>query len=1430
MSGISSTLSIAKTAIAAQQYGLTITGQNIANVNNPDYSVQHADQKSNRPALYGGFLFGTGVTLEQVQQNVDSLLESRLVGEQSTQSAFEEQEAYMRVLEGFFDESSETSITSLLTEFWNSWHDLSDNPQGSSERVAIYESGNKLAERFETAVQDMGGLVTDISLDINAAVNQVNELTSKIATLNQEVLSAELNRTANDQRDQRNALIKELGELIDISTYEQGNGALIVSAVGGYTLVNGVDTYQLRYADKEVAWQNTEGGTHEISDKITGGKLGGLLEMRDGVIPKYQAEINELAREMIWAVNYQHSQGSGLAYFKEPIIGDFQTDESGWLTSYDYGHKLDFSKDFTMWVEDKTDSDTRYNKISMDMDISAARITNWQGRAPGSVQSIYKLTVVDDGVLGDLEVTEADGDGLATIQVSGSTAGATVALNQAIAAQTITVYNGPEGTAVIDVQDVGGEAKRSAASIAAALNGVAGVSAYASSTSASIRLTDNLGVNSLPDTEDGDEVRYAIYVDGIIQQQSFIRDSSVGTLDEQFEISLQNAAEAVNLINEDTDLFVSGLTLTSESGRNIGIQDFEVQDNSGVRLSTFTNFDTGDTLTFTLDSLTAPLPATTAAATTQVTINLSGVDTTDEAAVSKAFSEGIEAAIANKPFTVTHDPSTNSVIVRTTDGSALRFSNGSGDTGDDAVVDVSVMGGSATTSAAAVTELRFNNVLDGSDAVRYDAVNLSTDDIYFVSNGLAAAISESSAGAGNKNAVVTGTITATLEPGMVIRSNVAGAGSGGIFSSNQSKQGSSILTFGGEGGFAGFSSAGGETISFDLDGTAISFNTTAGTGTSDLALAQLLETEIVADLTLAGVIANYQVIRTGSSVSVIKGAGLEAPIAITNFTDSLGNNANMKIRTGTGNGTNQPENDLLEADPSKTNRDNTTSTLYKDEGVIRWERLDKDGIRTGATGLVSVEDEGQVTIVENGVTTLTFDISKGSLVAGNTLMVNTDTQGQPDPLDFRITGQANAINELYRFKVVSGGKVGHEPAAGEEPLVIEWRNSVATGSFTIEGNNPPYTPLSPEEVQVDGMTFKFYDGTLLTGDVFTVTTGETGIPQSLTTAGNPTGETQSDWHWTLDSFTEEFNRQAPGLDASVTLDNRLKIGASESYYTLENIEYSGDSGFAEDNVTLTITDWGSMDFAARDLRFERSGNGIWGVLNDPTGGTMQIFPQGGDDNGFGIDFSGDGIVDMRIEFANKVTGNGYVEFDLEARRSEDLGFAFSDDQSSDAGLAAAAGINTFFRGLDAQTMEMNTALSDTKFIAAAKVSSETGEISAGDNSNALAMADVQYDDKTLKIWTYSRGTDAFSSTTTATLDNYYNTIVGSLGIRSQSIKNAKAFSDKMVNSITEQRDSVSAVSLDEEMVALMRYQHAFSAASKLLTVSDEMLNTLISMR
>ena len=1426
MAGISSTLSIAKTAIAAQQYGLNVTGHNIANVNNPDYSVQTADQKNMKPALYGGFLFGTGVDTYQVRQSVDQLLEQRLTTELSSQASFEELESYMKILEGFFNENSENSISNVLTEFWSSWQDLSNNPEGSSERVVVFENGEKLASRLESAVLSMDDLTRDINADINSAVTQINELTSKIAVMNQEVLSSELNRTANDQRDERNRLVDELGKLIGIDSFEQSDGSLIVNIANSFTIVSGVDTYALSVKDNEVAIESSSGTDRAISDKISSGKVGGLLEIRDVIIPKYRSEINELSREMIWAINYQNSQGAGLAYFSEPVIGDYATDDSRWLTSYAFGDKIDFSKDFTMWVEDQTDAEARYTKINMDMSLSEAALSGWQGTAPSGVQSIYKLTVVDDALIGDKEVTETDGDGLAgvfgLVLTSGAATTVSTTLDRAIAEQTLTVYNGPDGTGVIEIKDIGGTAKRSAASIAAALNQVGGVTAYASENSA----TFNTG--GIANAQDGDEIKFSFYIDGLVQDSSFIRDSSAGSVQEQFEDALLSVAEAVNTLNEDKDLFVSGLKITSSSGKTLGVQDFDVQDNSGVSLDTFSDFNEGDTISFTIDSMSG----TATASTTSVSVDLAGVDTTDQAQMSLAFSTALASALTGEPFTIENDLSTNSVIIRTTDGSDIRLKNAGNDTGNNATIQLSALSG--TTADAGNIDSILDFTAAANDSARYNATTTSADSIIFSGQGTQVTVNESTAGAVNKTAVITGTVTIMLDPGMSIRSTVSGAGSGGIFSDSYASIGSSILTLGGEGGFSGFtySTAAGETISFDLDGNTISFSTTAGAGTSDIQMATLLQAQIIADLTTAGVYDDYEVLRTASSVSIIKSKSLDDPIEIENFSDSYGTSgyASIKVRTGTGGGIHQPENDLLESDPSKTYRNFSTSSLYDDKGTIMWERLDKDGIRTGSSGFITVEDEGRAAILENGVETMSFDIEKGSLVAGNVLMVNTDTSGNPDPLDFRVVGSANSIDDIYQFKVVSGGKIGHVPGTGEDPLVIEWSNSVATGTFTIEGSDPPYTPETPVEVKVDGMYLKFHDGTLLSGDIFTITTGDTGIPLSLNSAGQPTGETMADWHWTIDSFAEQFNRVGQGMKATATLDNRLKFEASDKYYTMENIQYSGANGFDEENVSMTMENWSAINFNASDLRFERSSAGIWGVLNDPTGGTLQIIPEGGDDNGFGVDFSGDGVADMRIDFLKEIEGAGYVEFDFEKRDANDIGFAFSDTAASDSGLMAAAGINTFFKGEDAMTMEVDSDLADTRMINSAQIDSLTGKINQGDNTNALAMANIQYIDKSLKIWTYQRDGVAKSSTTTSTLEEYYTQMIGSMGVTSRNIKSSKEFADIMVNSITEQRNSVSAVSLDEEMIKLMKYQHAFSAASKLLTTADEMMNTLISVR
>ena len=1413
MSGIGSTMSIAKTAIAAQQVGLTVTGNNIANVNNPNYSMQNADHLNRTPSLYAGFLFGTGVNTSQIQQSVDKFLEVRLTDEESTQAAFEEAEAYMKILEGYFDENSNASITSIMVEFWNSWHDLSDNPLGSSERVSVYEKGSNLAGRLNKANTDLTNMAADIDQEIKGALGQINSYSSQIAALNVQITGLEGNRSANDLRDQRNSLLGKLGQLIDIDTFEQDSGAIIVNAANGSTLVNGADHYNLTKDQDRILWQGSYGADVDITDRIAGGKLGGWLEIRDEILPKFTEQMDVFARETIWAMNYQHSQGAGLEYYTGSVTGDYKADQSGLLSSYSFGDKIDYSKAFVLWLQDKTSVNTQYSRTQIDMGLSGSKVSDWQGVGYGGEQSRYKLTVMDGATLGNKEVAQTDGSTLA--QVHASTDMAT-ALDAALVAQTITVSKGPSGTKVVNIKDVGGDAQRSAASIAAALSAIDGVDAYASELSATF---DPSGITT---AEDGDEVQFSLYVEGVVHKQKFTVDSQGGTIsmDEQFENALRDAAKSINTIKTDEDLFTKGLTITSSSGRTLGVQDFEVVENAGIRLNLFSNLTGVDTVTLTVGSGSG--------ATADISVDLSSVDGTDQAALSTAFYTALNSGLEGKPFTVEHDPSTNSVILRTTDGSALTVKDGDNNAG-------------AGAASIAVTQLLGtgppvapgDNIfwLNGSnDDETFVPIATPGDTIGFIGEGTPVPpvpIGEVSAG-GVAAGVIVGTVTIVTEPGMTLQSNVAGAG--GLFNGNLSKPGSSIMTLGGEGGFEKFN----DVVSFKVDGVLITYDASVAAAVGAAAVPPYIPelqfaTELAVLLTAALPVADYSVVRNGKSVSIIKNIANQEPIKITDFAETVSGDAKLRVTTGTGKGASDPQNDLLES--GNTFRNFATASLYEDDGIIKWEKYDAKGLYTGQSGLINVEEKGRVSIVENGVPTLSFDLAAGSLVAGNTLIINTDKTGRTDPLDFSVSGAAKTKNEIYKFTVTTGGKMGELAADKKDTMTIEWKTASSSGTFQLTGHDPPKTPAAPIEVEVDGMTLSFSDGTLFENDVFTITTDESGIPVSKNAEGDPTGELLSDWHWTIDSFADQFNRQAGGMTASTTFDHRLSFATSSDYHALTNLKYSGSNGFNKDNVTITVADWGAIDFAADDLQLIRSSAGDWGLGNDPTGGFAKFIPEGGDDDGFGIDFSGDGLADIHISFTQKVSGQGSVQMDLEKRSSKDLSFAFSDDSvNGSSGLLAAAGINTFFKGDDAMTMEMNSKLKDTRYVAAGKINSTTGEISQGDNSNALAMANVQHQDITMKQWTYDRGSDGQSSLTTTTLDGYYSTMIGSMGIIARRIQSSREFADTMVNNLTEQRNSVSAVSLDEEMIKLMKYQHAFSAASKLLTVSDEMLNTLISMR
>lgn len=352
MSGIGLVLNIAKDALLTQQHAINVVSHNIANVSTEGYSRQISMITAKDAAPFAGLLFGRGVQMGNIESVTNAFIENRLHTATSNLSMMTEKETYMNVIENIFNETSESSISNQFNQFWNSWNDLNNNPSGMPERTILLEYGTLLAESLQKSSNDLSSLSRELNNSIGAGVNNVNQILEQIANVNSEILVVKFTGTPNDLIDKRNSLVNNLSEYMDINIYEDDQGSLSITTAKGFMLVNKNDSYLLDFDGNNINWQSN---STTITDDIKGGKLGGWLDLRDEIIPKYKSDLDELAKSTAWEINSRHSQGVGLAGFTS-LAGSYKSSvPSEAMGTVDSG--LDFydkitDGSFKLWIYD----------------------------------------------------------------------------------------------------------------------------------------------------------------------------------------------------------------------------------------------------------------------------------------------------------------------------------------------------------------------------------------------------------------------------------------------------------------------------------------------------------------------------------------------------------------------------------------------------------------------------------------------------------------------------------------------------------------------------------------------------------------------------------------------------------------------------------------------------------------------------------------------------------------------------------------------------------------------------------------------------------------------------------------------------------------------------------------------------------------------
>lgn len=324
----------ALSALKANQVALTIAANNIANANSKDYSRRGILLG---PQVVGNI--GAGVRIEEIERKVDDFLVRSIqqqisnVGRSNTMFTYFDRTSLL-----YGQPDAENSLPSTIDRLFSSLADLANNPEQTFFKTIAVNRASELTDRVSSLATDLQNLRFTVDQEIDRTVDELSSKLASLKLLNVSIDDAHANRQdKSGLLDQRDALVKDIAEIIDVNVLLQDSGAVSLVNDAG-ELLTPANNYSLEYERMQsvqsiingspfsaiiVNRLDSEGNetddtynlaTSGISSAVTAnfesGKLKGLLEMRDAELPKLLAQLDEFAATFTKEFNALHNNGS----------------------------------------------------------------------------------------------------------------------------------------------------------------------------------------------------------------------------------------------------------------------------------------------------------------------------------------------------------------------------------------------------------------------------------------------------------------------------------------------------------------------------------------------------------------------------------------------------------------------------------------------------------------------------------------------------------------------------------------------------------------------------------------------------------------------------------------------------------------------------------------------------------------------------------------------------------------------------------------------------------------------------------------------------------------------------------------------------------------------------------------------------------------
>ncbi|KRW62251.1 flagellar hook-associated protein FlgK [Pseudomonas sp. TTU2014-080ASC] len=311
-------LQIGLSGLSANKTSLAVTGHNITNVNTPGFSRQSTIQSTQTPQFSGAGFIGTGTTLADVRRIYNEFLTNQVRSSTALNSDAQSYLSQISQLDSLLAGTT-TGITPGMQKLFAALQTAAEDPSDLPARQLVLSEAEGLAKRFNTVYDRLNEQNAFVNKQMSAISDQVNQLATSIAKLNDAIATAAASGSApNDLLDSREEAIRQLSTFVGVSVVAQDDNSYNVFVGSGQPLVVGNKAARLEVVPgtkdpmrNEV--QFVSGNSRQtITSMVTGGEMGGLIRYREDVLDNTLNSIGRLALSVTDQMNRQLGQGLDL--------------------------------------------------------------------------------------------------------------------------------------------------------------------------------------------------------------------------------------------------------------------------------------------------------------------------------------------------------------------------------------------------------------------------------------------------------------------------------------------------------------------------------------------------------------------------------------------------------------------------------------------------------------------------------------------------------------------------------------------------------------------------------------------------------------------------------------------------------------------------------------------------------------------------------------------------------------------------------------------------------------------------------------------------------------------------------------------------------------------------------------------------------------